>query len=39
VKTKETEHKHPTTVSSRISQLAKKVDSLRKLRQNDFFFL
>ncbi|XP_067305868.1 serine/threonine-protein kinase 31-like [Pseudorasbora parva] len=34
-KTKETEDKHPTTVASRISQLAKKVDSLRKLRESN----
>ncbi|KTG41143.1 hypothetical protein cypCar_00000005, partial [Cyprinus carpio] len=33
-KTKETEHNHPTTFANRISQLARKVDSLRKLRQN-----
>ncbi|XP_016413986.1 serine/threonine-protein kinase 31 isoform X1 [Sinocyclocheilus rhinocerous] len=34
-KTKETEHNHPTTVANRISQLAKKVDSLRKLRESN----
>lgn len=34
-KTNETEHKHPTTIASRISQLAKKVDSLRKLRESN----
>uniref|UniRef100_A0A673HYP7 Serine/threonine kinase 31 n=1 Tax=Sinocyclocheilus rhinocerous TaxID=307959 RepID=A0A673HYP7_9TELE len=33
-KTKETEHNHPTT-AKRISQLAKKVDSLRKLRESN----
>ncbi|XP_059363471.1 serine/threonine-protein kinase 31-like isoform X1 [Carassius carassius] len=33
-KTKETEHNHPTTIANRISQLAKKVDSLRKLRES-----
>ncbi|XP_067249120.1 serine/threonine-protein kinase 31-like [Chanodichthys erythropterus] len=34
-KTKDTELKHPATVASRISQLAKKVDSLRKLRESN----
>ncbi|KAK2903315.1 hypothetical protein Q8A67_008028 [Cirrhinus molitorella] len=34
-KTVETEHNHPTTVGNRISQLAKKVDSLRKLRESN----
>uniref|UniRef100_A0A8C1D3N2 Serine/threonine kinase 31 n=1 Tax=Cyprinus carpio carpio TaxID=630221 RepID=A0A8C1D3N2_CYPCA len=33
-KTKETEHNHPTTFANRISQLARKVDSLRKLRES-----
>ncbi|XP_042628272.1 serine/threonine-protein kinase 31-like isoform X3 [Cyprinus carpio] len=33
-KTKETEHNHPTTFANRISQLAKKVHSLRKLRES-----
>ncbi|XP_050986540.1 serine/threonine kinase 31 [Labeo rohita] len=34
-KTVETEHNRPTTVANRISQLAKKVDSLRKLRESN----
>ncbi|XP_043117691.1 serine/threonine-protein kinase 31-like [Puntigrus tetrazona] len=33
-KTKDTEQNHPTTLANRMSQLAKKVDSLRKLRES-----